>query len=336
MNQSHAIRLLVIVLNYRTAQMTLRAAEAALADMPENGAEMIIVDNASNDGSAEVLQAAITDWGWNVGARVRLILSPRNGGFGAGNNLGLRAGMSDGSTPDYFYVVNSDAFADPGCIGTLMAHLQTHPKAGIAGSHVRGDDDVAHCTAFRFPSIAGEFEGAARTGFVSKALRGAIVAPPLPQTTTQVDWVAGASVLLRGEMLRDIGLFDEAFFLYFEETDLCKRAARAGWECWYVPKSRVVHIGSVSTGMKEWQRMPLYWFASRRHYFVKNHGRIYAGLAWAARLSGGMIHQVRCAMSGQKPQDAPYFQRDLLRHGLGLGLAESSRMTNRPTTEDRP
>ncbi len=334
MNTARFPRLLVILLNYRTAQMTLRAAAAALADMPEQGAEMIIVDNASGDGSAEVLQAEISKRGWDRHNRVRLILSDRNGGFGAGNNLGLRASMSDGPPPDYFFVVNSDAFVDPGCIGTLIAHLEAHPKAGIVGSHVRGDDDAPHRTAFRFPSITGEFEGAARTGLVSRVLSGAAVAPPLPQAARQVDWVAGASVLLRGEMLQEIGLFDEVFFLYFEETDLCKRAAAAGWQCWYQPQSRVVHIGSVSTGMKEWQRMPDYWFASRRHYFVKNHGRLYAALAWAARLAGGAIHQLRCAVSGRKPQDPPYFQRDLLRYGLGFRPAKTISATHRPATED--
>ncbi len=327
-------KLLVIVLNYRTAEMTLKAAAAALADMPKVGAELIIVDNASGDGSAVILQQAVADRGWGKGNHVRLILSEVNGGFGAGNNLALCAGMSDGSKPDFYYIVNSDAFVDPGCIATLTAFLQDHPKAGIAGSHVRGDDDAPHCTAFRFPSIAGEFEGAARTGVFSKIFRKAIVAPPLPTQTTQVDWVAGASVLMRAQMLDEIGLFDEEFFLYFEETDLCKRAARSGWQCWYVPESRVVHIGSVSTGMKEWQRMPSYWFASRQRYFLKNHGRVYAVLAWVARLSGGVIHQLRCVISGRKPQEAPYFQRDLLRHGLGLGRANVKPMTERPVTEE--
>jgi GT2 family glycosyltransferase len=333
MTNTQPPKILVILLNFRTAQMTLRAAEAALADMPA-GAELIIVDNASGDGSAEVLQRAVTVRGWGAGDRVRMIASQVNGGFGAGNNIGMRAGMSDGTSPDFYYILNSDAFVDRGCIAALLSHLQAHPKAGFAGSHVRGDDDEPHCTAFRFPSIAGEFEGAARLGIISKMLRGAIVAPPLPQDTTKVDWVAGASVLVRGEMLREIGLFDEVFFLYFEETDLCKRAANAGWECWYVPPARVVHIGSVSTGMKEWQRMPPYWFASRQHYFTKNHGRVYAKLAWAARLAGGAIHQLRCAISSRKPQDAPYFQRDLLRHGLGFGPRDVSPKPNRPAMED--
>ncbi|MFC6586850.1 glycosyltransferase [Sulfitobacter pacificus] len=151
-------KVLVVLLNYRTAEMTLRAAEAALADMPA-GAELVIVDNASGDGSAGVLTNAITERGWDAQSRVRLILSEVNGGFGAGNNLGFKAGMSDDSRPDYFYVLNSDAFPDQGCLPHLIQHLETTPKAGMAGSHVRGEDDQPHTTAFRFPSIAGEFEG---------------------------------------------------------------------------------------------------------------------------------------------------------------------------------
>lgn len=332
---STAPRLLVIVLNYRTAQMTLRAVEAALADMPE-GAELVLVDNASGDGSAALLQEAVTQRGWDADGKVRFIQSAVNGGFGAGNNIGLRQKMTDGSVPDYFYILNSDAFPDRGCIAGLLRHMQITPKAGMVGSHVRGEDDMPHTTAFRFPTIAGEFEGGARLGPISRALHRSIIAPPLPDRTCQVDWVAGASVMMRAQMLDDIGLFDEDFFLYFEETDLCNRAARAGWERWYMPEVGVVHIGSVSTGMKEWQRMPAYWFASRRTYFCKNHGRAYAALAWAARLAGGSIHALRTTLSGQPSQDPAYFLRDLLRFGLGLPLELGRTSQPTPVTEDRP
>lgn len=328
----HDPRLLVVLLNYRTPHMTLRAAQAALDDMPPS-AELIIVDNASGDGSAGMFEQALADW--DFGARVRLILSERNGGFGAGCNIGLREVMSDGSAPDYYYLLNSDAFPDPGCIATLLGHMAAHPKAGFAASHVRGQDGAPHTTAFRFPSVAGEFEGAIRFGPVSRLLRGSIVAPPLPDDATQVDWAAGASVMIRTETLREIGLFDETFFLYFEETDLMKRAARAGWSCWYVPQARVVHIGSVSTGMKEWQRMPAYWFASRRHYFVKSHGRVYAAMAWAARLTGSALHALRCALTGRNAQDPAHFTRDLARFGLGLPLNPRAPTHRRPATEDR-
>ena len=327
-------RVLVIVLNYRTAEMTLRCVESALADLPPK-AELILIDNASGDGSAAILQNAVAARGWDKDGKVRLILSDVNGGFGAGNNIGLRATMTDGAAPDYFYVLNSDAFPDPGCTMGLLHHMQITPKAGMVGSHVRGDDDVPHTTAFRFPSIAGEFEGAARFGPVSRLLHKSIVAPDLPKTTQQVDWVAGASVMMRADMLRDIGLFDETFFLYFEETDLCKRAANAGWERWYLPDVGVVHIGSVSTGMKEWQRMPAYWFASRRHYFVKNHGRAYAACALIARLAGGAIHTLRRSLSGKPSQDPAFFLRDLARFGLGLPLERKPQTPSTPVPEDR-
>ncbi|WP_276150592.1 MULTISPECIES: glycosyltransferase family 2 protein [unclassified Sulfitobacter] len=326
-------RVLVVLLNYRTAEMTLRAAAAALADMPQ-GAELVIVDNASGDGSAAVLGNAITERGWDAQGRVRLIPSPVNGGFGAGNNIGFKAGMSDGSQPDYFYVLNSDAFPDQGCLRGLIHHLETTPKAGMVGSHVRGEDDAPHTTAFRFPSIAGEFEAAARTGPITRLFKSSVVAPALPQEPTSVDWVAGASVLMRSRMLQEIGVFDETFFLYFEETDLCKRAAVAGWECWYLPQVGVVHIGSVSTGMKEWQRIPDYWFASRRHYFVKNHSRAYAAVALMAKLAGGAIHHLRCRVSGAPPQDPPGFNRDLLRFGLGLPLRRETQVSRRSVSKE--
>ena len=313
MSQDTAPRLLVVLLNYRTPQMTLRAAQAALADMPA-GAEMVIVDNASGDGSDTFLAQAIEDM--RLGSRVRLICSPVNGGFGAGNNLGFATAMSDGQAPDFFYVLNSDAFPDQGCIPTLLAHLQNHPRAGFAASHVRGEDGEAHRTAFRFPSILGELEGAARLGVLSQLLRRWMVPLPIPTAPVQVDWAAGASILLRAEMLDEIGGFDETFFLYFEETDLMRRAAQAGWTCWYVPEASVVHIGSVSTGMKEARRMPAYWFASRRHYFVKNHGRAYATAAWAARVMGTAIHRLRCVIKGTPSQDPAHFLGDFIRFGL--------------------
>lgn len=312
------LRILVVLLNYRTAPMTLRAAESALKAMPEQGAEMVIVDNASGDGSAESIAQAIVDRGWDAGGRVRLIASDVNGGFGAGNNIGFAAGMSDGQKPDYYYVLNSDAFPDPDCLTHLVRHLEETPKAGMVGAHVRGEDDVPHMAAFRFPSIAGEFEGAARVGPISKLLKNSIVAHPLPTSTAQVDWVCGASLLVRAKMLEEVGGFDETFFLYFEETDLCRRARLAGWECWYLPAARVLHIGSVSTGMKTWARTPNFWFESRRHYFVKNHGRLYAAAALIARLLGGVIHTTRCKISGKLSQDPPGFYMDLARYGFGL------------------
>jgi len=97
---------------------------------------------------------------------------------------------------------------------------------------------------------------------------------------------------------------------------LCHRAARAGWPTVYVTESRVMHIGSVSTGMKGWKRVPGYWFQSRRHYFEKNHGRLYALVATLAHVAGLGVYGLRVLIGRKKPHTPPHFVRDLLRHSL--------------------
>lgn len=147
--------LLTVILNWRTPDMTLRAADAALQAMKDISGEVVIVDNHSGDGSFEKMTAHARAQGWTAGNRLRVVASGRNGGFGAGSNFGLQAGLSDGVQPDYVYLLNSDAFPEADAIRHLIAFMEDHPKAGIAGSHVRGDDGVAHVTRFRFPTIAG-------------------------------------------------------------------------------------------------------------------------------------------------------------------------------------
>lgn len=302
-----------IILNWRTADMTLRAAQAAMRAMEGIEGAITIVDNDSQDGSFEAMAAAADGW-----PRVQVLQSGHNGGYGAGNNFGIRAGLPGGVRADFVMILNSDAFPDPGAIRALRDDLLAHPATGIAGSHIHGPDGEPHVTAFRFPTIASEFEGAAKTGLFTRLLRRHVVAPPLPTQSGPVEWMAGASLMLRQDMLERIGLFDETFFLYFEETDLCLRAARAGWGARYVVESRVEHIGSVSTGMKAWARVPGYWFASRRHYFVKNHGRLYAALADAAHLAGLGLFGLRVLLQGKKPHTPPYFLRDFVTCSLGL------------------
>ncbi len=305
---------LTIILNFRTPAMTLRSAEAAMAEMQHLPGEVLIVDNNSGDGSYEAILAGARERGWLADGRLRVEASPVNGGFGAGMNIGLHARLSDGSVPDFFYLLNSDAFPDPGCIRTLRDFLLDHPGAGLAGSYVYGEDGVPHCTLFRFPSIASEFEGAARTGVISRLLAHAIVPMDIPTEPQQVDWTAGASLMIRREVIEAVGGFDETFFLYFEETELCHRAGRAGWRTHYVPQSTIVHVGSASTGMKDWGRTPAFWLDSRLYYFTRVHGAAYAIGATAARLAGGTVYGLRRLISNKPRADAPHFYSDLLRH----------------------
>jgi N-acetylglucosaminyl-diphospho-decaprenol L-rhamnosyltransferase len=300
---------LTVLLNWRTADLTLQAAAAAERAMEGIAGGIVVVDNDSGDGSFERMSEALQG-----NPRVRVVQSGWNGGFGAGNNVGIRLGLPGGVRPDYVYILNSDAFPAPDAIRLLLEYLERRPEVGIAGSFIHGPDGEAHQTCFRFPSVASEFEVAARSGPISRLLAKRTVSMPVPELTGPVEWLAGASMMLREAVVDDIGVFDETFFLYFEETDLCRRAAEAGWPTHFVRESRVEHIGSVSTGMKTWKRVPGYWFDSRWHYFSKVGGTGYALSATLVHVAGGLILRARRLVSPSIPPGAPHFLRDLVSH----------------------
>jgi GT2 family glycosyltransferase len=334
-------RLLTVVLNYKTPDMTLKSVAAALREMDGIPGELIIVDNHSQDGSEDTLRAGIAEAGWDKDGHVRFIQSGVNGGFGAGNNVGIRAGLSDGTKPDYVYILNSDAFPDPGSVRLLLEYLQANPEVGFAGSYIHGDDGVPHTTLFRYPTMWSELEGAIAFGPVSRLLKNHIVPLDIPESGAhEVDWLAGASMMMRQSVLDEIGLFDERFFLYFEETDLCRRAKLAGWPTHYVRESEVTHIGSVSTGMKKWGRTPRFWFDSRLYYFVKNHGVAYAAAATALHLLGGSLKWLRGLVDAKVRGGPQRFLRDLAAHdiiallrGRAIPEAVSTRASGAKTSE---
>jgi GT2 family glycosyltransferase len=115
-------------------------------------------------------------------------------------------------------------------------------------------------------------------------------------------------MIIRRDVFDQVGLLDEEYFMYFEEVDFCLKAAKAGWSCWYVPESRVVHlvgqVSQVTDPKKSRRRRPAYWFESRRRYFLKNHGSAYALLTDAAWLLGQSLFEVRCLVQ-RKVNDNP-------------------------------
>jgi GT2 family glycosyltransferase len=125
--------------------------------------------------------------------------------------------------------------------------------------------------------------------------------------------------MIRRAVLDAIGLLDDRFFLYYEEVDFCRRARRAGWSCWYVPESRVVHLVGQSTratSPTQRNRRPAYWFESRRRYFLKHHPLWYAVVADAAFALGLALCQLRWRIQRRPDRDPPGFLRDFARHSL--------------------
>jgi N-acetylglucosaminyl-diphospho-decaprenol L-rhamnosyltransferase len=312
------VRVLVVIVNYKSAGLTiacLRSLEAEIAENPF--IRVTVVENDSGDG--DTIAAAILERGW--GAWASLKIAERNGGFAYGNNRGIEPTLRWPEPPDYYFLLNPDTEIRRGAVRMLVEYMDEHPAVGIAGSSLESQDGSVWPYAYRFQSILSEFEDGIRFGPVSRMLQKWAVPRAMGREPAEVDWVAGASLMIRRKVFEDIGLMDEGYFLYYEEVDYCLQARRAGWPCWYVPQSRVMHISGQSTGVpgggtprtENLKRMPAYWFDSRSRYFVKNHGLAYARLADLAFGVGRTLWTLRRLLSRRPREDAPWFLADFWR-----------------------
>jgi len=310
------MKLLAVVINYRTAPMTIEALRCLVPELRAlPGSRAVVVENGSGDGSLEALAAALRAEGW--GDIVSLAASERNRGFAGGINFAVRPALEGAARPDYVYLLNSDAFVAPGALRLLLEFLERHRDVAICGSYIHGRAGEPHETAFRFPTILGELIAWVPLWPFTPLLRRHAVAMPIPTRPQAVDWLAGASMLIRREVFDSIGLFDDGFFMYFEETDFCLRARRAGFPTWYLPESRVAHIGGGSTGLLDARRpRPAYWFESRRRYLRKHHGAPYLWAANAAWVAGFALAQLRRRVKRLPNPNPPRLLRDFLLHNL--------------------
>jgi hypothetical protein len=310
------MNLVAITVNYRTAPGTLRALPSLVAEVAAVDGRVIVVDNDSQDGSFEILCRGAADL--VESSRVEVVASGKNGGFGFGNNVGIRRAFEADPRPKYLLFINPDAVPQPGAVARLVAYLEAHPEVGIAGSALRSTDGHRDAAAFRFPSILGELEAGARLGFLTRLLERWVIAPPAESPPDPPDWVSGTCFMVRTRVLDEVGCFDEGFFLYFEETELCYRIRHAGWQVATVPDSLVVHDDGTSTGIADVaRRMPRYWFESRRRFFVKAYGPGYhyaATLMWAL---GFASWRIRRRLQGKPDTDRPHLLEDFLRYSLG-------------------
>jgi GT2 family glycosyltransferase len=313
--------LTVVILNYRTPSLTidcLRSLVGEVRSLP--GTRVVVSDNASGDRSVEQIAAAIEAEGW--GEWASLMPLERNGGYAFGNNAVIRVALQSTNPPPYFLLLNPDTIVRPGALQVLVDFMDEHPDVGIAGSRLEDPDGTPQHSAFRFHSVLSELDYSLRVGVVSKLLSKWLVAPPVSEQTCQTDWVAGASMIVRREVFESVGLLDERYFMYFEEVDFCLMANKSGWLCWYVPQSRVVHLVGQSSGVTDTKRppkrLPAYWFNSRRRYFLKNHGWLYAAMVDAARVFGLVLWRWRQVIQRKPDLDPPKLLSDFLLNSVFL------------------
>jgi N-acetylglucosaminyl-diphospho-decaprenol L-rhamnosyltransferase len=307
----------VAIVSYKSAALTIDCLRSIQAERSTPGLHIrvIVVDNASND--APLIAEAIAANGWS--SWVTLVEAPRNGGFAYGNNVAFQTAYDD-EPPAYLHMLNPDTIVRKGAVAALVRFLETHPEVGIAGSSFENRDGSEWPIAFRFPSLLSELEEGLHLGAASRMLRHWIVARRMPSVPTPIDWVPGASMMIRRAVVDAIGGLDENYFLYFEETDFCLRARKAGFPTWYVPESRVMHIAGQSTKVTERnavpKRLPAYWFESRRRYFAANHGVRYAMAADVVALLAHALGSLKRAAQRRKNVGIPHFLTDLIRHSV--------------------
>ena len=311
------LQIAVIIVTYRTAQLTIENLRALEAERSTVGLRIcaIVIDNDSGDSPA--IAQAIESNGWS--AWVTLIAAPKNGGFGYGNNLGMSYAFEH-FPPTYIYLLNPDAQVRPGAIGYLARFLETHPEAGIAGGSFEDQNGNDKSVAFRFPTLRSEFDAGLEFGLITRILQRWVVPQRMGGSVQSVDWICGASMMIRPAVIKTIGGFDENYFLYYEETDFCYRAKKAGFSTWYVPESRVMHIAGQSTKVTDLtsgpKRLPDYWFESRRRYFAVTYGIRHAIAVDVAALVARLLGWVKRNVLRRRHSTIPFYIRDLIRHSI--------------------
>jgi GT2 family glycosyltransferase len=271
-------------------------------DAPSLVVELVVLDNASTDGSLEHLARRFPD--------VRVIAQRHRAGFGANQNA-----VIDATTGRYVYVLNDDTLVEPGSLERIVAYLDANPLVAAVGPHIVYPDGREQPSAWRFPTPWRCVLGIATLG-----RRGVVQSGGSAIRT--VDWATGAALVLRRSALDQVGTFDEGYFMYCEETDLQRRLGDAGLTSVYLPDVTVVHVGNAASATVPERRLNELW-RSRHRYWRLHHSP--AG-ARVAALASGLQHALRfLAMAGLRQPGAAQQRlqaRNAWRGVSGPGLAE--------------
>lgn len=236
------MKLSIIIVSYNTKKLLADCLKSVYIDMPE--IEMVVVDNGSTDGSQAMIKSKFP--------QAKLIESRRNLGFGKANNLGAKE-----SSGEIIFFLNSDTIVPKGSLGKLLQYFEKNPGAGVVGPKVvmtngkiqpySFGDDINLISLIKDKFVKG-----------------------LPKIKNKVDWVTGAALAVRREAFEAANGFDENFFMYFEDNDLCIRVRTAGYEVDVCSQSKIIHIGgkSIKSNQKRWQ----IYFQSQDYFFKKHYG----------------------------------------------------------------
>jgi N-acetylglucosaminyl-diphospho-decaprenol L-rhamnosyltransferase len=267
------IDVIVVCWNDKDKIATALDSVFALSEVREDPsfATVVVSDNGSADGSREFIAE-------RYGGRVEIVENGANLGFAAACNRAFAVTSSE-----YVYLLNPDAELKDRALANVVAFMDAHPRCGIAGSRIYNYDGSVQESCGEFDTWIGAFLRSSAWGelpLFRRFANGASLRAWDYASPRRVDLAIGAALAIRRSVLRAIGAFDERFFLYHEEVDLAKRAARAGFETWFVPASEAVHEGQGSA--RGQYSVEARKQRSRRTYWIKHHGRLWYGLLVAA------------------------------------------------------
>ena len=291
------LNLLVVIINYKTPDLT---SQAVLSVIPQLGGDdkICVVDNLSQDNSIDFLTKFIEDN--NFQDKVNFIASPINGGFSAGNNIGIKSEESK-----YYLLLNSDAYIKEQAIQQLITKIQQSSSIGIVAPQLIWEDGKQQTSCFNYLTPVNTFLNTVNTGIISRlfSLLGVneVAIPLTKHNTTNPEWLSFACILLRGSLIQDIGLMDEGYFMYYEDMDYCHRAKIAGWSLSYEQNAKVVHLNQGASNQVTIKRLPRFYFDSRSRYFLKFHGHLgllLANLNWSV---GRVISLFREIIGNRSP-----------------------------------
>lgn len=248
----------IIIINWNTRQILSECLHSVRATCQGLDYKVIVVDNASTDGSIAMLREDFPE--------VQVIQNQTNVGFARANNQAMQA-----STGEYLLLLNSDACLLPGALAQLLGLGQTVPDAGIMGAMLINPDGTFQASHTVFPNLRREFLILNGLGRVLFGRWFPSQGPEAEKGPRSVDYVEGACLFVRRTAYEQVGGLDETFFMYSEEVDWCYRMKKVGWTVWYQPDARVLHYGGASsTGRRTQREGDLYW--SRVHFFRKHYG----------------------------------------------------------------
>ena len=279
----------VVIVSFNTRQLLQRCLDAVCADTQSLTPQIFVVDNASADDSPRIVTQCYP--------HVTLIANERNVGFAAANNQAIRQ-----ASGEFVLLLNPDAFVHRGAIPTLLQFMHSRPRAGFCGALLLNEDGTVQPSARRFPTPARFLTASVRPlARLTGAEHGLDIhgkhAPPA--TPVKADWISGACLLVRMTAIQQVGLMDEGFFLYFEETDWCRRMHAAGWEGWLVPAARATHLLGASINLERSAGQPfdsshpLHWLESRRRYMRRHHGLTGMWFTEAVDMAGNAFDWLR-------------------------------------------